>query len=468
LSGPKIDHVELERQRRAEIERQRQIRLHQIKEETYKLNIEITKIQKQIDIIINRLTEINQSIKNIDKISPTIQRSIELYQTYKNKLIKALENSVPTEPEDISRFTHKIMNETSLIITEYNKQIEDHKNFIELSKVFSTEKEEMKEIEDFDFSFKMGKVNNSNGEPSIKDRATQILSEIEEFVNFESIQASDMSDLLAIAANIYKTAFETKNSFEAAAIEYKTIKSSIIKNIAIFDDIYQDYYSEYIAYLELINKNRALPIKIVPKWKYCFDSIKDIQDEMNLLSQKSKFVAENQYIREQINDVMNVFGYNMSSEIILDKNQNGNHYICEKNSGNSAIHIHISEKKQIMMEIVGVGKGKSSTTTETVTGIKIPSSDLKEHEREELLEEQGSFCQLHPRIVEELKKRGVILQMKKRNAPDIKYCEKIIQFSDTANINTDDLINTMQYNENATKRSRKKQELKQQAIKVNR
>jgi hypothetical protein len=150
---------------------------------------------------------------------------------------------------------------------------------------------------------------------------------------------------------------------------------------------------------------------------------------------------------------MKSFGYNTSEEIILDVNQTGSHYICENESGQSAIHVHISDKKQIMMEIVGVGESAAVSNDGSVNGIITASSDLSDNERDTLLVEQGGFCELHPKIVDELRKRDLILNVKSRKSPDRKYCKKITPVTagqDTV-ISQSELIN-----EHATERRRAK------------
>lgn len=472
MSGPKQDQAELERQRKAELERQRQEKLRKIREETEKLNTEIFLAKEQINNIDKHLHSEIRNIGDAEEMASIIKKLHELKTLCKHQLTNALGIDVPTEPgaifacaQNLARVTNSIManyfNEVKPLeerILDYNRQLEIQNKLNSIK--FSSEREKIKNIEDFDFTIKLDNVAQSNIEQSVKERAEQILSEIEKLVNSESIQESDMKDLLVIANNIYKTAFETNNSFEAATIEYKVARPQVVRNMAIFDDIYQDYYAEYVTYLELLNSHKTTPVKIVPKRKYRFGSIDELQNEMTLLAESSKAMSEKKYIREQIDDVMQKFGYDMSSEIIFDLKHTGSHYICENKSKQSAIHVYLSEKKQIMMEIVGVGKSTGVANTNSATATMIQSSDLNAQEKDMLLGEQVNFCKLHPQIVDELKKRGVILSEKKRNAPSLEYCSKIIRISDDdAIMNKSSLVNDeYDYNEYITKRERLKKQ----------
>jgi len=439
VSGPKIDHVELERRRQAELERARQEKLRKIREETDRLNTEISRTKTQIDQIDRHLLSLIRNVEYSDEMALTVPRLKELKNAYKARLAKALEINVPPEPDAISACTRKLADITKSVtesffneakpfeerIKNFNNQMEIQNTVASTFRGFSAEREKIRDIEDFDFTVRVDNVTHSNIEVTVKERASQILSQIEEMVNSESIQESDMKNLLAIANNVYKTAFETNVSFEAAAIEYNVIKPEIVKNIAIFDDVYQDYYAEYVVYLDSINKNRVNPIGIMPKEKYNFASIEELQEETALLAQASKTALERNYIREQIDEVMGELGYNLSEEVVLDMNQLGSHYICGKKSGQSAIHVHISDQKQIMMEIVGIGESAAVSTNSSVNGTITASSDLSDSERDNLLSEQGGFCEIHPKIVDELRKRDLILNVKSRKLPDLKYCKKI-------------------------------------------
>jgi len=475
MSGPKIDQVELERRRKAELERIRQERLTKIRQETEKLNAEIAKTKAQITYIDKHLSTLLRSVDNAEEMEITVRKLNEIKSIYKNKLAKAFDINVPTEPDAISACTRNLRSVTETIMAGYPDEVksleERMRNFIEKqevkntvaanSKDFSGKIEKRENIEDFNFTATMDNVTRSSLKVNTRERAMQILSEIEELVNTESIQEADMKELLIIANNIYKTAFETENSFEAAAIEYNVVKPKIIRNISIFDDLYQDYFSEYVAYLELLNTNRTEQIKITPEEKYRFFTIEELENEVMLLAKSSKAVTENNYIRGKINEVMRSFGYNLSEEIVINKNQLGNHFICESESGKTAIHLHMSDGKRMMMEIVGLGDYAGSYAdgnNATAVNAQIANtSELSDTERDELLAEQGHFCELHPKIIAELEKHGLVFNMVERREPALQYCRKIKRSSskmETQKMETmDDSYN--QFNERASERGKR-------------
>jgi len=456
MSGPKIDHVELERRRLAELERLRQERLNKIRAATDKLNLEIQKTKSHIDFINKHLSSFVRNAESAEEMKLSLSKLAELKSKCKNNLNKLLEINVPSEPEEILSCANKLENSAKTIVTDYHNEVKpiegnfiDYANQIELqqkftliSDSFSEVIEKIEKIEDIDFSIVQNTPVNTEIKADIEDKARLILSEIEELVNSDSIQETDMKELLIIAGNVHKAAFETKSSFEAAVIEYNVLQPKIIKNISLFDEAYQDYYAEYVAYQKELNLNSKTQLKIIPEEKYCFASINELCEETNNLAKKSKILMEENEIRSQIDDVMKQYNYNICEEIVFDRDQIDRHFLCKHNFEQSGIRIRISKENQIMMEIVGIEEiSKTGNSADnSINASIITSSDLDNSEKDSLLSEQVKFCELHPRIVEELGKRGVIFKKLSRKQPDLLHCKKISHSSGIT------------YNESAAKR----------------
>ncbi|MCL2065097.1 MAG: hypothetical protein FWG98_12125 [Candidatus Cloacimonetes bacterium] len=469
MSGPKIDHAELERQRQIQLERQRQERLRKIREETDKLNKEISKTERHIAALSRHLMSEVKKIGKSDEMSSVIDSLKELKERYCKQLEKALSLNVPTEPNEIARYSKSLVDITNSAVLsyfneskKYEELIKEFVNHLEIQEKlkaikFDYEKEEIKNIEDFDFTLRSVVINISDKiETDIKDRATKILAEIEDYINSESLQVSDCKLLYKIANSIYQSAFGAESGFKAAENEYNTIKPNITKNIEKFDDLYQEYYAEYVIYLEIVNQKTNTKKIILPKEKHRFVSIEHLQHEKDQLASQSKIENEKKYIREQIDEMMKEFGYNTSKEIVFGDNHKGNHFICNNSTGTSAIHVHLSDEKQIMMEIVAIETEPGIADDDLNFGLAIRDTDLNENDNNYLMSQMGSFCELHPKIVESLNKKGVIFNMKTRREPDKKYCKKVYLSNSKENIivKQDNLVN--EFDQYQTKRSAKK------------
>ena len=447
MSGPKDHNIELERRRQAELERLRQERLRKIREETDRLNKEVSKIRTQFDGIERIYISLTQNIENFEEMKNTVSQLKEVKDSCKQKLIKAMQVNVPFEPDEISACTNRFINDTQSILSNFyneikpleeriknnDKLIEEQKKRYELNKKLMAGTDKIGEIEDFNFASAIINIENSNIKESIEERAKELLSDIENLINCESIQETDLNTLHTLANNIYLTAFGEEKGFKAAEAQYKVIKPGIIKNIELFNDVYQDYYAEYIVCEELKNNNFIISKNIIPREKYDFDSIIELEMEAKRISQESKSIQEKNYIRSQIDSVMEEFGYNVSKEIVFSDSQKGNHFIFKKDSDNTGIHVYLSDNKQIMMQIVGV----DTIHEDSNFGVMVASQDLESSEQDKLLQEQGNFCNLHPQIIEELGKRGVVFNIKSKKEPNIKYSKKIVITNEVSNKNED-------------------------------
>ena len=442
MSGPKIDTVELERRRKEELERQRQERLKRIREETEKLNKEVLRAKAKLNDIAQHIMSLVSSIDKAGEMASVVKKLNELRRDYQKKFDKLLALHIPVEPEAIANYTQGIAYDANGLVGSYTREIkpfdERIKNYLgeietlrkrkEASKKLSGKRVQMLPVQDFDFSARMKNIANAELELPVSERATQILAEIEEMVNSESIQDADMQALLKIGANVYQTAFETMTSFEAAAIEYNVRRPAILRNMVIFDDAYQDYLAEHIVYLGVLYEDRAVPPEDMPIEKQYFASIEDVNKEAELFAQVAKAEKERRYIREQIDDVMRLYGYDLSEEIVFDANQTGDHFVCEAEAGQSGIHIYLSNKNQMMMEVVRIGESADTEPVGTANGLVAASADAS------LLEEQVRFCELHPRIVAELRRRSVIMNEKSRKPPGLEYGKKITRFTKDSDV----------------------------------
>ncbi|MCL1849498.1 MAG: hypothetical protein FWF83_07510 [Clostridiales bacterium] len=469
MSGPKVSHAELERRRQEELERQRQERLRRIRVETERLTREITKTKEDICRIEDDRALLIRQLGSEAEMAVTVEAWKALKKLYKGKLLDAMDSSVPTEPEEIAQYAQRmrlLREELSAAYAAEAKPLEERiegyfaavERHRELSAAFDAlhVDEAIKtrtRIEDFDFGMMAQSVSRGDMEADMKEKALQILAEISGLVNTEAIEESDMELLLAVANNINKAAFETSRFFEAAAQEYYAAKNRAIRNIALFEDLYQDYYAEYVVYLETLNQGRVKPIPVTPKEKYQFASVRELEEEIAALAEISRHAREMAFIRDQIDKAMAEVGYGVSDEIVFYDNQAGSHYLCDNQADGTAIHIHISDTKQMMMEIVGTGETERTGPVSAATAVRLGAAELSSLDREAMYRAQTSFCDMHPAIVEALRKEGVLLDGFRRKPPSEDNSVRILHIRGEA-AEREVAVSAVQYNAQAGERRR--------------
>jgi len=362
---------------------------------------------------------------------------------YIKKIRNVMSINIPSEPTDISNCANKMTSDIVHLISSYNSEAEKYKKHITdfkehlevlekentVSKGFLVGAERLHDISSIvNFNFSVSTACNEAKviEQTDEEIAVSIFNEIENLVNSESIQDFEIDSLLSIASDIHNAAYITKSSFERHIVEYNIIKANINKNMEIFDYVYQDYYAQIIEYMSILNRNNIQNAVILkPEEKYKFASIKDVETELEYYTAEARRLDERSYVIDQIHEVMEMFGYNITEEIVIDENQKGNRLICKNMSDRTAIHIHMSDEQRVMMQVVGIGDEIVSSGNQRVNALVADSSDLTDADANSLLDKQEQFCKMHPKIIEELFNRGVIMNADMRNEPDIRYSKMI-------------------------------------------
>ena len=441
MSGPKIDHVELERRKREEIERVHKERLRQIRLATdifYKTMQEVKTISENIR---RDRANIIDSLKMSNEMRMTLQDISSIKKAYINKLIGLTNVSLPSEAEDILVQSKGIKDKADSLKTEY-----DNKASLGFTRIqdFIRAEQRQSDYESFTLSMLDAKLDSITGSidfefekeiiansESISDEVKMdthfALDEISNIINSDGITHKDKKETAAFAKKIINAAFDKDSAITTILTEYSRARTGILQRIDEFINLYQEYIAEYFGYIEALNVMREQKILITPKEKNMFSSMQHLKEEIEILKRLSVQTNEQNYIRTQINEVMQLFGYDLCEDIILDTEQKGHHYLCLQKDGKNAIHVHLSDSKQIMMEVVGTSS-RQADNTEGISAAMSNYDALGISDTEKLLIEQGRFCSIHPKITEELRKRGIILKIKAHREPDRKYCKEIIKF----------------------------------------
>lgn len=439
MSGPKIDHVELERRKKEALERARQERLRQIRLATDTFNQTIQEIRAIGNKIKRDHTSDILLVKEANEMQMTIQNVSDLKDTYISLLIDLTKTALPSEVDDILECAAVIKKQASSLEREYAGKIKQEfiriKDFIEAGhrqrdyEIVSLAMMEERSDHAFvsiDFEFEKQIIAESkNITKDLKLISQSALDELSIIINSVEITYIDKKEAVALAKRIINAMLHGEAAVKKAVTEYNLAKVGMIERIKEFKDLYQEYLAEYVLFIDELNIMRRQKISITPKGKNMFLTIAQLEEEIRALREVSKQTNEQNYIRAQLNDVMQMFGYDLCEDIVLNEEQKGRHYSCQQIAGKTAIHIHVSDARQIMMEII-ITENKKVDKKEDVSAVLLDCTALDANEIEFLLAEQGRFCDMHPQMVEELRKRGVILNGKSHRKTDIKYSKKII------------------------------------------
>lgn len=416
MSGPKISAAELARREQERLERERKERLRKIKEATK----EFFKVQNQIE---HNLEERKRSFyslklnaekfKELDHIcNDTEEQLLEVIRLIKTNSNKPLKNGA----DEISTQTNELQKYSDIVFAKYNKEFSKFKSrimsrleqekatnsFSDFSKNLNTEKSDI--IGKVDFCFKV--LEQQPIKDNLKEELGEYLNKIKGIINNPFLNANDKSYLMKFIESIINS---EKSNIESLVTQCKYGLTNIFTKLQTMEDL----YCQYVALQ--VECNNCSKVKIKFKEKYKFVTVKILEEEIILLENELKELEEKNYMEAQLHEVMSLFGYNMCENITLGTQKNNEHYLCSNEIDDVAVHVHISKDRQFMMEIVGTEESLNKEKALKITKPSDTNTNIK------LYNKQGEFCNMHPKIVKELEKRGVILNAVSYREPDNKY-----------------------------------------------
>lgn len=394
---------EEQRRRRAEAERQR--------EEARQNAIE--KASQQYNECINELNNFQQVLKHHleeELNDPEIVDSAQVIRNIKaeflNKIEKLVALPLPLEAAEILILIEKIKRDYAQAKEQYDSQIAvEEVNLIQsarsrerLQKQMEL-KEQLKwiakeEVNSFEnITFTEVQPGNFN---SVLEEAKDCLDQAGELIN--SLPRTERKQLEKLCEHINNSIIADLSPGEKSA--------SLETHIRTFDLEKQRLsfiIQDYLAY------SAACAVAgLEPREVSRFESGKQLAAETKRMRELGLQRREQEYVQEQIKEVMQALNYDVIRSDILQPAANGIRELYSLGA-ETAISTFISDTGTVMMEVVAIGD----------------ETPLTEYEIIQMLRNQDAFCDLYPKLVEELKKRGVILAKKVYQPPHRDFVRKI-------------------------------------------
>lgn len=460
MSGPKIDSLTLERARERALQAEREEKLRKIREATELLVSSKEASRKLMQELLEYENENILKASSHDEMECTVTRIRELKREACKKLKECCAAPIPGDAESIRRQAQQIEIRSTAIAEQTKKSLKDEigriKTFFktngenvvfenfdqQMGKAF---KEPTEFVEDIQF-FKTiveAKVKEHIEQPIAEQRINglkmdtghrkptkssnktdkkiynlgeiiKMLDTIMDLYNSEFICQQDKSFLSREAALIFQA---LKNSDYSEMEKIREEVALAIPQIKTNIHDMEESYKTYLSTVVILNQCTSNSVK--PKNVGSFQSIEELEKELQKTKGNLKEAHEQEYIRKQLDEVMRKNGYGLCEDLVFDTSETikGHHYLSKSLKNETALHIY-SSNSQLMIEVVG--------TTSKERGVGVNSAeDLTEDEINTLLTEQGQFCQIHPHIVEELQKRGIILKEKNYLPVDPRFCRVI-------------------------------------------
>lgn len=351
------------------------------------------------------LNEFEDKYENIFKnIEDNINKIIEISSQNEKDEIASLIDKIPADKIEGSRsIILEIKDTVNRIIKINNVNTKDFKKF-----EFKETKIERKENnETFDFSNLSKKdsnetvVSNDNIEIIMKEIFEDLTNflEAKEYIVKYRQQIFDMrNQILELEREVLDLDIKKKLILEKKVSIKNELKKIEFENKKV-EALYEDYLKEAYS----IDYSNIKPIKD-------FSSNEKIKNETEILRKKAQSFSEKNYIREQVDEVISKYGYNMISPEYIEKSNKNNRLLYQvDNSTGIEVFMSDTEQQMFTFKVVGIGFDE----------------ELNEKESDRLYEEQCNFCSMYPELINELRTRGIIFEKVNYNEPDRKYNTKI-------------------------------------------
>lgn len=351
------------------------------------------------------LNEFEDKYENIFKnIEDNINKIIEISSRNEKDEIASLIDKIPADKIEGSRsIILEIKDTVNRIIKINNVNTKDFKKF-----EFKETKVERKENnETFDFSNLSKKdsnetvVSNDNIEIIVKEILEDLTNflEAKEYIVKYRQQIFDMrNQILELEREVLDLDIKKKLILEKKVSIKNELKKIEFENKKV-EALYEDYLKEAYS----IDYSNIKPIKD-------FSSNEEIKNETEILRKKAQSFSEKNYIREQVDEVISKYGYNMISPEYIEKSNKNNRLLYQvDNSTGIEVFMSDTEQQMFTFKVVGIGFDE----------------ELNEKESDRLYEEQCNFCSMYPELINELRTRGIIFEKVNYNEPDRKYNTKI-------------------------------------------
>ena len=397
MSGPKYDEVDIEAERRREMERKRQEelkRLVQAREDYLRAVTDQKNCRKKLESMIAQLDTYNNT---------RMEREISRFR-----------NELSSPSQDYGSDTQAYKDAASRIdsiILSFRRELEDRiREAIEQGNISNSRKQSNAAIQEM-----IQSANNDGGEkglPKISmtsgyehDLCIGKIKESLEHYREVAVSADDPEhrEYAREASRYLEEILENGISDDGISKIREWLQNltdreqDLIREVREKNALYQEYSA-----LCVINGNDPKPNS-------------DFRDrdslEQETAKQREEYAQRDEldYIADQINDVLLSLGHKFVSSVVLEQGTKEVDYSIYQSDDKSGIAVYTRQDGTVQMTMVVLGK----------------NTDITEKDRQYSLERQIDFCAHHKDITKALAERGILLKQKNHEEPDQKHTYKI-------------------------------------------
>lgn len=402
MSGPKLSAAEIEAQRRAQLERERQERLRRLREAQSKYN---TAKAYVVEHRMQLSEFLDDSIAAIRAVSTA---GADTLMTAINKILARMDmnpvaNSASKEAWIDSAIKSqervlKLFNEGKMLIEQEANRIGVYNARALTAAQHASASNSIENAVRGDTQVQKSIEFTPIPTDSIEVHLSSCLSELRELLDHK--QTPMLKTTAALVREVKRILTNTEhgqeNNIEREAQDIINREQDLIDEIEECKELYEEYY----AVAAIVN---AEPLDLTD-----FSGAEMLEQEMNDLKCRYQREDEMDYIADQVNQVMLELGYEFVSSHVLqqESEKDMSVYSADEETG---VVVYTGENGEVMMQVVSLGD----------------TEEMSDEEIEESLDLQLSFCSSHQDIVDELRNRGILLRQMNYQPPRREHAKKI-------------------------------------------
>ncbi len=258
--------------------------------------------------------------------------------------------------------------------------------------------------------------------------ARNALCDISSLISQDTLDARRVETLTDCAQKIQQDLLAIEQSTEnQSSLDYTlTLINPIISEMQMHSKVKHRLYLECVAAQEEL-LDHQVQIQPLPKERLYY-SEQELEEQQTELIKLANEFNHRAYLLYALRCVMANHGYNITESIQLEPLECDGHSLFLSDASNIGIHTFVSNTGTVMMEVGAVDNAVSSLEKTPIRRTHVAAP----HEQQRLIAEQYSFCELHPRILEELATYGISATNKSDKTPDADTCIAFVASQDTA------------------------------------
>lgn len=416
MSGPKWDTVDLEEERKRELERKRQEKINAI--------LAFDKEVEESKKCLSTYNQYSELLRDVPQLKVASERWESIFSTHKEYLLEIVNMEMPSETNQITRLTNQMSknreeftNNSGYDIKEIIKRVEAYLTNKENENRHRVQTNISNKIEVAAFS-DLVTANAESTSKETSDREETI--ESEKRTALSEIQATLNQRLPKDIVERLNKWYSRINGCQERAALQQTISEYNTTKVAIRNDVrrFSELFNKYNALISYVNSEKLFSVILST-------DLDNLDDKVERIEKQISEANKQKYIKDAIRSVLKEFGHDVCEEIVFSASSQGYNMINYNPNGNSGIHTYVSENGKIMMEVVGVEHSDDICNNSSDSKV-LPASELTPSQRENIYKNQILFCQQHQEICKKLREEyGVVLTCGEHFASNKEYSKVI-------------------------------------------